>query len=314
MQSPIQTLSHTHTDVHNIPMHTPQAAVTPQNQQQQAAAAAPPAHPQLVAALDHLLALKRAAAPQPDLDAQIEAVRALSRQSGADRVIPALNLGLFEGFTLAGRMTKMLGGDATIPLQALSFGLYQPGDLQVRPAGGDRARVFKGPRFGRENTYVISTPLTLEEAGVGGVSHAIATFHPGAARLVLGVACLCCDGSMRRAALSPRTISWTAAGACVIVKLTPRLLTAPAPAAENKNKNLSPPAVEGKPDRLEIRFEALRLEPAAAGSSGSSGGSSSGGDELAKWLGALADANPKMDRATGVLEVAMPEGALPHGW
>jgi hypothetical protein len=163
----------------------------------------------------------------------------------------------------SGRMTRMLSGDATIPLSALSFGLYQPGELQARPTGGDAAQVFKvrglgrgavgeaggrappaatrrgcsscaaapepsprvwapgrrgqaggrangaaagarlaaatgslascrasshaphlhraaqGERFGRSNTYIISTPFRLEEAGVEGVSHAIATYHPG---------------------------------------------------------------------------------------------------------------------------------------
>lgn len=50
----------------------------------------------------------------------------------------------------------------------------------MRPTGGDGAAVFKGARFGRSNSYVISTPFRLEEAGVDGVSHAIATYHPGA--------------------------------------------------------------------------------------------------------------------------------------
>jgi hypothetical protein len=54
---------------------------------------------------------------------------------------------------------------------------------------------------------------------------------------------------------------------------------------------------------LEVRFAALRLEPLGRSS-----------EDLDKWLGALGGANPTMDRATGVLEVATPEGALPHGW
>jgi len=209
---------------------------------QQTRQAAPASNAQataLAAGLDALLALKQRDAPQPEIDAQVEAVRALSAAAGADRVIPELNDGAFDGFTLSGRMAKVLSGDAPVPFQMLSFGLYQPADLQVRPTGGAAARVFKGRRFDRSNAYVISTPLRLEDAGVSGVSHAIAAFHP----------------------------------------------------------------VADKPQRLEIRFEALRLEPAC-----------SGGEELGAWLGALADANPAMDRATGVLEVAMPPGALPVGW
>lgn len=57
--------------------------------------------------------------------------------------------------------------------------LYQPGDLLVRPTGGAGAAVFKGERFGRANTYVISTPFRLEAApSVHGVSHAVATYAP----------------------------------------------------------------------------------------------------------------------------------------
>ncbi|GBF95790.1 hypothetical protein Rsub_08226 [Raphidocelis subcapitata] len=203
-----------------------------------AAARDPAAAAALAAGLEALVALKTGGAPQSEIDAEIEAVRALSAAAGADRVDPALNDGTFEGFTLAGRMTKMLSGDAPIPLSALSFGLYQPASLPVRPTGGDAARVFKGPRFGRDNTYVISTPLRLEEAGVEGVSHAIATYTPVSER------------------------------------------------------------------RLEIRFQALRLEP----------GGGLGPDGPRRWLASLAGANPGMDRESGALEVAMPEGALPVGW
>lgn len=49
----------------------------------------------------------------------------------------------------------------------------------------------------------------------------------------------------------------------------------------------------------------MRLEPSAATAADPAA--------LAKWLGALSGANPGMD-AGGVLEVAMPEGALPAGW
>lgn len=194
---------------------------------------------QLSAALDALADLKRRAAPQPEVDAQIESAKDLGRRAGADRIFPDLNDGTFEGLTLSGRMTKMLSGDTPITFQMLSFGLYQPPDLKVRPTGGDAAAVFKGRRFGRENTYVISTPVWLEDAGVEGVSHAVATYHT---------------------------------------------------VAEN-------------PQRLEVRFAALRLEPLAGSP-----------EDLQKWLGALAGANPGMDRETGVLEVAIPQGAMPHGW
>jgi hypothetical protein len=79
---------------------------------------------------------------------------------------------------------------------------------------------------------------------------------------------------------------------------------APTPNAAPPLPHSPHPAVEGKPDRLEVRFAALRLEPAAGASEA----------DLRKWLGALAEANPGMDRASGVLEVATPEGALPAGW
>ncbi|KAI8466596.1 MAG: hypothetical protein J3K34DRAFT_56490 [Monoraphidium minutum] len=144
-------------------------AAAPASQQQQQ---------QLDGALAALAAARRAAAPDDEIAAGIAAAQALAAAAGADAVFPDLNDGSFEGLTLSGRMVKMLSGDAPITLQALSFGLYQPGDLKVRTIGGDAARVFKGRRFGRENTYVISTPIRLEEAGVEGVSHAIATYHP----------------------------------------------------------------------------------------------------------------------------------------
>jgi hypothetical protein len=199
----------------------------------------------LDAALAALPGLKAKGAPQEEIDAAIEHVSQLAKDAGANRVDFAINDGEFSGVTLSGRMVRMLGGDAPIPLGALSFNLYAPADLLVRPTGGgsDAAAVFKGPKFGRENTYVISTPLRLEEAGAAGVSHAIATYHP----------------------------------------------------------------VADRPERLEVRFAALRLEPAAGGSDGDDA-------SLAAWLGALRAANPGMDPATGVLEVAMPAGVAPPGW
>lgn len=218
----------------------PFAGARPRPQPAAAAkAAAAAASERLSAALDALLDARHRSAPQPDVDALIADVQSAAADAGANRVIPELNDGEFEGFTLTGRMAKMFSGNAPMTLSMLSFGLYQPGDLKVRPTGGDAARVFKGERFGRPNAYVISTPVVLEEAGVAGVSHAVATYHP----------------------------------------------------------------VEGNPRRLEVRFSALRLEPNPARP-----------DDLGKWLAALADANPGMDRATGALEVATPDGAMPHGW
>lgn len=66
---------------------------------------------------------------------------------------------------------------------------------------------------------------------------------------------------------------------------------------------LLPAPVADNPQRLDVQFAALRLEP-----------SSTNCEDLAKWISALAEANPGMDAATGVLEVAIPEGAMPKGW
>ena len=95
----------------------------------------------LSAALSALLELRRSGGEPAAIEAQIEAVRGLSAAAGADRVAPELNDGNFEGTTLAGRMTKLLSGDAPIPLQALSFGC-----ARRRARGGRRTA---GARHGR---------------------------------------------------------------------------------------------------------------------------------------------------------------------
>lgn len=74
------------------------------------------------AALAALLELKRAGAPQGEIDAALEAAKALSAGAGLARVEAAWNDGTFEGTTLAGRMVSLLGGEKPIPFQMLSFG------------------------------------------------------------------------------------------------------------------------------------------------------------------------------------------------
>lgn len=77
----------------------------------------PAATNQLIESLDALLAAKQSGAPQEEIESLISTVKQLSSQAGADRVIPELNDGVFKGFTLTGRMTKLLGGDSTITMQ-----------------------------------------------------------------------------------------------------------------------------------------------------------------------------------------------------
>ena len=94
-------------------------------------------------------------------------------------------------------MRALLSQEMT--LGALSFGVWKPAGLRVRLTNtGDVSLVFKGRRFGRDNSYVLSTPFEVvdsDSAGVRGVSHAVGSFERGAfvvARCVLCCIVLCC--------------------------------------------------------------------------------------------------------------------------
>jgi hypothetical protein len=262
----------------------PHLRARPQPGKTQAAAAATPPAPapaavdaELDALARDLLRLRGASDPSDPSDAAVaEAAAALERRArelGAAPKRAHASPGVFQGHALTGRNVKATSGD--LPLGALAFNAYasRPGTLVRIVGGGDApSRILRGgERFGvGPEAYVLSTGfevVALPQAAIEGE-------EPGAAA------------------------------------------PAPAPAPPRPIRGFSHAVARGAwaggsggdadgqqaPDRMDLQFAAMVLEPAA-------------GTDLPDWLGAFGPPlNAAMEAATGRLVVPLDASKAPKGW